>query len=336
MIALLLAALMAAALQAPPGARAEEKLKVAVLQVQGVGLSETEIAAITDRFRESLSKTDRFILIDRSQLEAVLNEKALQQSVCAGTECTAKLGELAGAKRIVGGKAVKLGEGVWLFSALMVDVNTSETVGLESIRHRGDLLSLIETSVPELAGRLAGNPPGASQPAQKPDPTRKKKGPLKLAIFPSYLAGQNKERLVESHPKLMLSYEKMLQLEKVKGVKLSASFYPTQIYKGAYQKVRDSGWLEKLEKDSWEGLFLTTPNELLVYQAGRELGVDLVFMQRSYHNPGTQGGKHYQAFLFDINGLNVIHEKGSWKPYKLGRSMRGAMMRLIKRHRTSQ
>ena len=73
-----------------------------------------------------------------------------------------------------------------------------------------------------------------------------------------------------------------------------------------------------------------------MYQVARELGVDLVFMQRSHHNPGFKGGKEYQAYLFDIRGLNVIHEKGYWKPKKWGRAMRGSLNRLMKRHRAGE
>ena len=310
----------------------EPKPRIAVLDLQGVGLSDQEVSALSDRLREALLKTDRFVLVDRSQLESLLNEQALQQAVCSGEDCATRVGELAGAKRIVGGKAVKLADGVWLVTALMVDVTTSETLDLESVRHQGSLAGLLDERMPELARRLAGlrvEPPERSHIKQERDAN----APLKLAIFPSFLAGKYAARLRGSQGRYVMQLE--TAVKQSGGVRIEASYYQSKAFPEAQRRFRAEPESRKLKDQAWEGLFITTPNEHLVYEVGRKLGVDLVFMQRSYHNPQSLGGKSYRAYLFDVNALEVYHEAGVWPPEKWARTLREALTRLLKQYRAN-
>lgn len=336
---LLCAAMLAAApvngAENPPPP--QDKARIAVLDLQGIGLSDEEVAALSERLREALLGTDRYIVIDRSQIQQILDEQALQQAVCSGDDCATHLGELLGAKRVVGGKAVKLDDGVWLVSAVMVDVTTSQTLDLASVRYRGDLLGLMDRSMPELARRLTGAEPAqAATPApaqaaavspRAEAPPAAPKGPIKLAIFPSYLAGKNAKRLEESHHKLVKHLAKVVKSRAV--LNLEASFYPAPGFPEAHTRFTSTPGTEQLKEAAWEGLFITTPNERLVYQLGRKLGVDLVFMQRSFHDPQRLGGKSYRAYLFDVNGLDVYQTSGTWKPKHWGGTLRDAFNRLI-------
>ena len=148
--------LFCAVISATVLAQDTEKELIAVLDLRGVKADEPEVAALTDRLREVLLKTGRYTLVDRSQMEAILDEQALQQTVCTEQECAVQVGRILGVRKIVASKVVKVSDTVWLLSAIMVDVETAETVRAESVQHRGDFFALMTRQVAALGARLAG------------------------------------------------------------------------------------------------------------------------------------------------------------------------------------
>jgi hypothetical protein len=152
-------------------AQAQNKELIAVLDLRPVGASDVEASAVTDRLREELLRTGRFTLVDRSQMDAVLGEQALQQAGCTEQECAVQVGQLLGVRKIVAGKLTRISPELWQLSAIMVDVETAETVRAESIQHRGDFFGLLTAQVPPLAVKLTGNGgPVAAPPAPVASP----------------------------------------------------------------------------------------------------------------------------------------------------------------------
>jgi len=162
---------------------------IAVLDLEGVGASKVEASAVTDRLREELLRTGKFTMVDRSQMDSVLNEQALQQTGCTSQECAVQVGQVLGVRKIVSGRVTKIGDEQWLVSLQVIDVETAETLRAESLRHRGDLFSMLDTAIVALARKLAGNGEAvaaapavpkaetpAPAPAAKPEPPTEKKG----------------------------------------------------------------------------------------------------------------------------------------------------------------
>jgi N-acetylneuraminic acid mutarotase len=137
-----------------PAAEGGKEL-IAVMELEGAGASNVELRAITDRLREVLLKTGRFTLVDRSQMKALLGEQAFQQAGCTGQECAVKVGQILGVRKIVTGQVVKLASDAWQVSAMMLDVETAETLRADSIRFHGDILSLLDRQLPVLGAELA-------------------------------------------------------------------------------------------------------------------------------------------------------------------------------------
>ncbi|HKI99686.1 MAG TPA: kelch repeat-containing protein [bacterium] len=165
-LALVLAALLALCatpgFAAPPTGPAQKapgngKELIAVMDLDGVGTTDVEQQAITDRLREMMLKTGRFTLVDRSQMKALLDEQALQQAGCTGQECAVQVGQILGVRKIVTGKVVKLAPTAWQISAMMLNVETAETLRADSVRYQGDILSLLDKQVPILAEELAAS-----------------------------------------------------------------------------------------------------------------------------------------------------------------------------------
>jgi uncharacterized protein DUF2380 len=163
---------------APPAAKPADTGKelVAVLDLEPVGATKVEASAMTDRLREELLKTGKFTMVDRSQMSAVLDEQAIQQTGCTSQECAVQVGKVLGVKKLITGKITKISETQWLVNATILDVETSETLRAESLPFKGDYFSMLTDGIGQLAAKLStptGEKPNlpayiAAQQAAKP------------------------------------------------------------------------------------------------------------------------------------------------------------------------
>ncbi|NOZ75496.1 MAG: hypothetical protein GXO90_09020 [FCB group bacterium] len=132
-----------------------QKLKtVAVLAFEGRGVSSTEVASLTDRLITELGNTHALTLVERQQLDKILEEQGLQQSGCTSQECVAEVGQLLGVKYMISGSVNKLGD-TYTIDAKMFSVETGENVITVSKTHRGEideLIPLMEKIAWELVG----------------------------------------------------------------------------------------------------------------------------------------------------------------------------------------
>jgi formylglycine-generating enzyme required for sulfatase activity len=152
---LLIFAFSLTAFQASPLHAADAEL-VAVMDLQPVEARPAEALAITNQLRTHLLKTGKFTLVDRSQMEEILKEQALQQTGCTSEECAVQVGKLLGVRKIVAGSVTKLSDQLWQVSVLVLDVETAQTLQAETETYEGNLLTVIRGGVPDLAARLAG------------------------------------------------------------------------------------------------------------------------------------------------------------------------------------
>ncbi|NQU67369.1 MAG: hypothetical protein HQ510_05445 [Candidatus Marinimicrobia bacterium] len=115
---------------------------VAVLDFDARGISANEVATLTDRFRDELTKTNQYIVIERSKMEEVLKEQGFQQSGCTSDECVVEVGQLIGVKQMVGGSIGKVGN-VFTLSARIIDVESGEIKNTTNFDHIGDIGQLL-------------------------------------------------------------------------------------------------------------------------------------------------------------------------------------------------
>jgi len=87
-------------------------------------------------------------------MDEILEEQALQQNLCIEQECAVKVGRILGVRKIAVGKVTKIVEGLWLLSAMLVDVETAETIRAETVQHRGDYSDLLSAGIEILARKL--------------------------------------------------------------------------------------------------------------------------------------------------------------------------------------
>ncbi len=136
---------------------AEGKQTVAILDFEGRGISQMEAATLTDRLMSEMVSTDAVIMVERNQMNEILEEQGLQQAGCTSAECAAEVGALLGVQNMVSGSFGKLGN-TYTVDAKMFSVETGATIRSSSKTHKGEvdgLLTIIEIVAWELVGLQA-------------------------------------------------------------------------------------------------------------------------------------------------------------------------------------
>lgn len=61
---------------------ATEKLNIAVMELDGHGVAETDLGGLSNRLRTELFKTGKFNVFERSRVDEILKEQGFQQTGC--------------------------------------------------------------------------------------------------------------------------------------------------------------------------------------------------------------------------------------------------------------
>ena len=136
---------------------AEGKQTVALLEFEGRGISQLEAKTLTDRLMSEMVNTDAVIMVERNQMDEILNEQGFQQSGCTSSECAAEVGALLGVQNMVSGSFGKLGNS-YTIDAKMFSVETGATIRTVSKTYKGpvdNLLTVIEVVGWEIVGLKA-------------------------------------------------------------------------------------------------------------------------------------------------------------------------------------
>ena len=144
----------------------DSRMTTAVLDFEGLGITTMESIALTQRLAGEMVSTKAFILVDRSQMEEILQEQGFQQSGCSSAECAVEIGNLLGVQQMVSGSFGKIGE-TYTIETKLFSVETSETIRAVNKTYKGAVDGLI-TQVELVAWDLAGLEP--------PDALKKKAG----------------------------------------------------------------------------------------------------------------------------------------------------------------
>jgi len=132
-------------------------VRVAVLDLKGEGVSPSEARTLTDRFRSELVQTNVFTVLEREQMDAVLEEQGFQQSGCVSDECMVEIGKLIGVQAMIGGSIGKIGQ-TYTLDLRIIQVETGKILRTVSEDYKGDvdgLLDVLKIAANRLAGRAA-------------------------------------------------------------------------------------------------------------------------------------------------------------------------------------
>jgi TolB-like protein len=139
-VAALLPALPAVAQQ--PAAQPPPRM--AVLELERVGVSEAEGAAITDRLRTELAYRRRFTVLERVQTERALAQAGFLSPDPADAEQVVRIGKQLDAAFVVTGRVTQL-TGTYQVNVQMTQVKTGAVVHGEAVLHAGDIIGSFDT-----------------------------------------------------------------------------------------------------------------------------------------------------------------------------------------------
>lgn len=136
--------------------------RIAVLDLYGEGISDAAARTLTGRLRSTLVNTNAFHVLEREQMDAILNEQGFQQSGCVSDECLVEIGRLVGVEQMVGGTIGKIGS-TYTLDLRIIDVQSGRIIKTVSDDYRGDadgLLEVLEEAAVKIAGK--GDEPASS------------------------------------------------------------------------------------------------------------------------------------------------------------------------------
>ncbi len=133
-----------------------QKKTIAVLDLQGKGIDESGLSALTNIVMGEILKFNDYELLERSNMEAILKEQGFQQAAgCTDEHCAVEMGQLLGVQYMIFGKVEKLGN-LYVASLKLVDVETGKIVKITNREFEGKmegLILIIKNMTRELLGK---------------------------------------------------------------------------------------------------------------------------------------------------------------------------------------
>ncbi len=151
-------------LQALPAQQTES---VAILDLEGRGISTMEAASLTDRLRSELVRTGKVTVVERGQMEQVLTEQNFQLTGCTSDDCAVEVGQLLGVTVMLAGSIGKVGS-TFSIDLRTIDVQTGRIASSLIRNYRGEIDGLLDEMrfvASELVKLLASDV-GAELPAE--------------------------------------------------------------------------------------------------------------------------------------------------------------------------
>jgi hypothetical protein len=135
------------------------KKTIAVIDFETRGaVSRDEAGTLTDRLRSYLVNTGEFNVVERGQMESLLQEQGFQQTGCTSTECAVEVGKLLNVQEIVAGAVGKIGAKYTLdVRCLSVETGKIQSSIVQEYSGNSEgLLDVIELIAHQLAGNVDG------------------------------------------------------------------------------------------------------------------------------------------------------------------------------------
>jgi TolB-like protein len=131
--------------------------QIAVVDFEGLDVSENEARALTNRLMIEMHRTNKFVVLERGMLDKIIEEQKFQLSGCNADQCLVELGEIANVQQIVGGSVSKVGD-VYTITARLISVESGEVVESALYDYEGKIGALMKVGMSIIASQLAAIP----------------------------------------------------------------------------------------------------------------------------------------------------------------------------------
>ncbi len=124
---------------------------LAVLDLEAIGISVIEAKALSEMLRSGVSKVsaesekvkEKYNIIERSQMEKILDQFDIQSTGCTDVECAVEFGKMLNVDRIIIGSVSLVGQ-TYMVIARIVDVESSRTSRSVDRKQRGIIDNVID------------------------------------------------------------------------------------------------------------------------------------------------------------------------------------------------
>lgn len=280
----------------------KKRLKVAVIDLKAMGVSETTGSILSETLRSKLFNLKKFEVMNRQDMQSLFEEKAFQQSgVCDDTECIVEMGLVLGVEKVVSGSIGKLGE-TFSVTLKLVDVETAKNEVIVNKTEKCDedyLFTLIKALAEELTNYEKDNSDISendknSNETKKSQANSKKKYDLKTQKMIGSLTKRSREN---KKLDIMLNAGVPFSSLKLKWYVWRGLFISSSIGGGS-RKVSSTEKYENYSDDNFHSLYLETD--------GNESAFEPIFEFEPF-----KFGAGYQIFDFWSIDLEVFGEIGT-------------------------
>ena len=142
------------AVSAPAKDITDPILLIAVSDMIGRGLDSVTTLIFSDRFRSSMVGNAKIKVLERSQMNLILQEQGFQRTgACDYDACLLEIGQLLGAQFIVAGDIGRIDD-IYSFNIRMINIQTGEVVHSISQDNKGTVLEVLGSVIPMVAEKF--------------------------------------------------------------------------------------------------------------------------------------------------------------------------------------
>ncbi len=127
---------------------------IAILDFQGIGVSAQEAQVLTNRLGTQMVQLGTYHVIERGQMEQILQEQDFQLTGCTTIDCAVEIGQLIGAQQMLAGSFGKLGT-AYTIDMRIIDVATGRILKTTSYDIEGSINRLLSEGLAEAVRRIS-------------------------------------------------------------------------------------------------------------------------------------------------------------------------------------
>ena len=128
---------------------------LAVLDLEPESISESEAKILTQRLTSEIIELSDYTVVERANIDKILNEQKFQHSGCTDSECAVEIGQLLNADITVVGTVSKFGD-TYTIDSRIIDVRNGEALRSASFTHTGNIDLLVKNGIESVARELLG------------------------------------------------------------------------------------------------------------------------------------------------------------------------------------
>jgi len=126
---------------------------IAIIDFEGIGVTEDEARALTQRLTSEMISLEVYQLVERSEMKQLLDEQKFQYSGCVDTKCAVEIGKMIGAKYMVVGSISKIDD-IYTIDTRLINVESSEAYASGQYTSQESLSNVLVNGMKSIAYQL--------------------------------------------------------------------------------------------------------------------------------------------------------------------------------------